>query len=187
MLQQILRYWWTYLVRGILALLFGVICLVSPGITLQILALWVGVFVLLDGLFGLIGTLVNWKGLEEKWLLILEAGIGILLGWLIIRMPEVTVLVLVLLMAVWAMLAGVTRIALAIHLRKEIKGEGWAILGGLLTVGMGVLLVLLPNVGVVTLAVIIGISALLVGGVLIAGGLRMRKLHSAIKDHRDRS
>lgn len=182
MLYELLRYWWAYLVRGILALLFGLFCLLAPGITLAMLTVWAGAFVLVDGVFGLVGTLSNWKQLEEKWMLLLEAVVSILLGWLIMRMPEVTVLWLVFMMALWAMIAGFTRIAIAIRLRKEIKGEGWMILSGVLTIGLGVVLVMLPGIGVVYLAMLLGIGALVLGGALIAASLRMRKLHRAMKD-----
>lgn len=186
MAPHILRYWWTYLVRGILALLFGVFCLLAPGLTIGMLAIWAGAFIMVDGIFGLVGTLANWKELEEKWMLLLEAALGILLGWLIMRMPEVTVLMLVMLVAMWAMIVGFSRIAMAIRLRKEIKGEGWMIASGVLAVAMGVILVLIPGIGVVYLAMLLGIGALVLGGSLIAASLRMRKLHRALKGSGDR-
>lgn len=181
MITNFLKYWWTYVVRGVLALLFGLICLLAPGITLAMLAVWAGAFVLVDGLFGLVGTIANWKELEEKWLLIIESLLGILLGWLIMRMPEVTLLMLVMFMAMWAFFVGVTRIAMAIRMRKVIEGEGWMIAAGVLTIGMGVLLVLLPGIGVITVAMLLGVASLVAGGALIAVGLRMRKVHRAAK------
>ena len=181
MITTFLKYWWTYVVRCVLALLFGLICVLAPGITLALLAVWAGAFVLVDGLFGLVGTIANWKELEEKWLLIVESLLSILLGWLIMRMPEVTLLMLVMFMAMWAFFVGITRIALAIRLRKEIEGEGWMIAAGVLTIGMGVLLVLLPGIGVITVAMLLGVASLVAGGALIAAGLRMRKVHRAAK------
>ena len=181
MITTFLKYWWTFVVRGILALLFGLVCLLAPGMTLALLAVWAGAFVLVDGVFGLVATIANWKELEEKWLLIIESLLGILLGWLIMRMPEVTLFMVVMFMAMWALFVGVTRIALAIRLRKEIEGEGWMIAAGVLTIGMGVLLILLPGIGLVTLAVLLGVGSLEAGGALIAVGMRMRKAHRAAK------
>lgn len=181
MITNFLKYWWAYVVRGVFALLFGLICLLAPGITLAMLALWAGAFVLVDGLFGLVATIANWKELEEKWLLILESLLGMLLGWLIMRMPDVTLLMVVMFMAMWAMFVGISRIAIAIRLRKVIEGEGWMIAAGVLTIGLGVLLVLMPGIGVVTLAMLIGVASLLAGGSLIAAGMRMRKANRAVK------
>lgn len=187
MFKEVLAYWWIYVLRGVLAILFGLACTMAPLITLALLAFWAGAFILADGVVGLIGTFANWKQLEDKWLLVLEAGLNILIGYLIIRMPDATVLALVLMMAIWAVLAGVVRVAMAVRVRKEIKGEGWLILSGLLSVAFGVLLFAVPAVGLVTLALILGMSALVIGGVLIIMGLRFRKLHRSGKHRLDRT
>lgn len=179
MFTPLLRYWWVHLIRGILALLFGLICLVAPGVTLTTLAVFAGAFILVDGIFGLVGVFANWKELEQKWLFLLEAVVSMLLGWLILRLPEAAVMMLVLLMAMWAMIAGFTRVAMAINMRKEIKGEGWIIASGVLTILLGVALIVFPALGVVYMAVLLGVGALLLGGSLIAGSLRMRKIHRA--------
>lgn len=177
MFKDLFRSWWVFLLRGILFLLFSFWCLLSPAITLAALAFWAGAFILVDGLFLLGGLLANWKQYEEQWLLLLEGAMTILLGVLILMRPDITILVLMLMMAVWAMVLGITRIAMGIQLRKVVQGEGWMIANGVLTVLFGVLLAAIPAIGVYTLAFFIGIALALLGVVQITLAVRMRRLH----------
>lgn len=180
MTHDLLRSWWSYSLRGVLLFLFGAVCLLAPGITVSLLAVWAGAFILVDGVFGLIGVLSNWRAYEEKWLLLVEAVLNILIGILVLRMPEAMVWAFVLLMAAWAVLVGITRIAVAVQLRKEIKGEGWIIASGVLTVLFGALLAAMPSAGVITLAWLIGFPSIIIGVVLVAMSFRMRKLQRSV-------
>jgi uncharacterized membrane protein HdeD (DUF308 family) len=107
---------------------------------------------------------------------------SILLGILILSMPMITLLVLVLLFAAWALVIGFTRISMAIQLRKEIKGEGWLVLSGVSSIILGVALILLPGIGSLALILMIGSFSLVSGALLIGAGWRLRKLSSRRKE-----
>lgn len=175
MIQEILKSWWVFLLRGVLLLLFAVICFLMPLSTVAILALWTGAFILVDGVFLTVGVIFNWKQYQEKWLLLLAGVMSILLGVLVLRRPDITAIALMLMMAMWAIVIGVSRIAIGIQLRKVMEGEGWVIASGVLTVLFGVLLAAIPGIGLISLAFFLGISASLLGMFQIVMAFRMRR------------
>ena len=168
------------MLRGVLAIIFGVLAIANPAIAAATLVWWLGIFILIDGTMALVTALNNWNQKEDKWLLLLDAVISIILGILIFRTPGVTLLIIEMFLAVWAIFSGVTKIAMAIQLRKQIEGEGWLALSGLLSIIFGILIFAQPGIGVVTLMWLIAVFAIMVGAVLILLGLRIRKLGTKI-------
>ncbi|MGL6267982.1 MAG: HdeD family acid-resistance protein, partial [Chitinophagaceae bacterium] len=116
-----------------------------------------------------------WKAEEDKWLLVAEGVLSLLLGFLIYRTPETFISFIAFLISFWAIFSGISRIAMAIQLRKEIQGEGWLILSGILSVLFGIIVFAQPGIGIATLMMIIAIFAILIGTLLIVLSLKLRK------------
>jgi uncharacterized membrane protein HdeD (DUF308 family) len=173
--------WWLVLLRGIAAIIFGVLAFVWPVITLLTLTFLWGAFAVADGILALWGAITGPSGQmgSRVWLAIVGIA-GILAGLLAFAWPGVTALVLLLFIAVWAIIIGVMQIWGAIQLRKEIEGEWLLILSGLLSVAFGVLLLVQPGAGALAVVWIIGWYAILAGCIYIALAVRLKKYkHSA--------
>ncbi|MEM9671101.1 MAG: HdeD family acid-resistance protein [Cyclobacteriaceae bacterium] len=175
MLQALFKNWWMLVLKGALLIIFAVLAFVNPTLTAATLAIWFSILIIADGVFTIIAAIQSWQQREDKWLILAEGGISLLLGLLLFFMPGVTLLVISFTIAFWFIFSGVARIAMAIQLRKEIKGEGWLILGGVLSVLFGLLIFARPILGYGSLMWIIGFCSLLAGVVLVAVGLKLRK------------
>lgn len=183
MLGYLYRSWWLFLLRGIAAIVLGVMAFAWPALTLALLVLLFGAYVLVDGIFGLIHAIRYRDRVERVWPWVLEAVLGIAVGLLTLLMPGITALALLMFIAAWAIVIGVLRIVLAIQLRKQISGEWFMVAGGLLSVLFGVLLVALPQAGLISLVWLIGFYAVLVGIVFILLALRLRKAGEGATGH----
>lgn len=179
MVETLSRNWWAVALRGVAAILFGVLALVWPGITVLALVLLFGAYALVDGAFTLAAAFGNRDGGRTRgdraWLF--ARGIaGILTAVIAVVWPGITALALLWLIAFWAMVTGVLEIVAAIQLRKELRNEWLLALSGVLSVLFGVLLVVWPAAGVLTLIVLIGIAAIAFGITLLTLGLRLRQV-----------
>jgi uncharacterized membrane protein HdeD (DUF308 family) len=173
MLDYLQRSWWIFLLRGIAATVFGIMAFVWPALTLAVLAVLFGAYVLIDGVFGLVDAVRYRDRLHRVWPLVLESVLGIVVGLLA---PGVTALVLLLFIGVWAIVGGLLRIVLAFQIRHEITGEWILIAGGVLSIIFGGLLIALPQTGLITLAWLIGFYATAFGILFIVLSLHLRKL-----------
>lgn len=169
------RSWPWVLVRGILVLLFGLAVLVWPEKSLAVLAIVFGVYALIDGVGSIVSALMA-RGVDagQRWLIGLFGGLLALFGLSAIIRPELTVLAFAFLLGFWALVFGVERIIHAFQLRHGVRGWGWVLASGVLTVLAGLVLVFWPGIAVATLAVVIGVGALLTGLAMIASGLMVR-------------
>jgi uncharacterized membrane protein HdeD (DUF308 family) len=173
------RYWWSFLLRGALATLFGLIAIFLPGITLEVMTIFLGAFLVVDGLVSFYVSLKG-RGRGLNWgVLLLEGLLGIAVGVFTLIWPGITVLAIVLLVAFWAMVTGVLEIIAAVSLRNEIEGEWLLGLSGILSILFSVILFVNPGIGAVTLIWLIGIYAIVFGVAMIFLGLRLRK-HNVI-------
>ncbi len=169
------KYWWSFLFRGVLATVFGIIAIFLPGITLQVMAVLLGAFLVIDGLTSfLVSVRGRGKGLHGGALL-LEGLAGIIVGVLTFVWPGLTVLALVLIVAFWAMVTGVLEIIAAVALRNEIKGEWLLGLSGIISILFSVILFVHPGVGAVAIIWMIGVYAIVFGIAMILLGFRLRK------------
>jgi uncharacterized membrane protein HdeD (DUF308 family) len=178
MLETLIRYWWVVVLRGVVAVLFGLMALIWPGITLFVLVVLFGAYALVDGLFAL-GTAAfggDRAAAGRRGWLIVEGIAGILIGILTFVWPGITTLVLLWLIAAWALLTGVLEIVAAVRLRREIQGEWLLALSGALSVLFGILLAVWPAAGALTVVLLIGGFAVVFGVVLVVLGLRLRRL-----------
>jgi uncharacterized membrane protein HdeD (DUF308 family) len=167
------RYWWMVALRGLLLLLLGLAALLWPGVTLTVLVLWIGAGFLINGVLALAAALAG-RDVEGRGWLILEGVLGIVAGILTFLYPGITGLVLLWLVAGWAIVSGMLQIAAAVQFRKVIRGEWMLGLAGVLAIVFGVLLIARPGAGLLTLALLIGWFAIFYGVVLIALGFRLR-------------
>ena len=174
MLNGVTRYWWAVALRGLAAVLFGLAAFVWPGLTLFVLVLLFGAYALVDG----VGSLVHAFGPDSnlRWLLVARGLAGIAAGIVTMAWPGITALVLLYLIAVWAIVTGVLEIVTAIQLRKVIANEWLLGLGGLASIIFGGILLFVPGGGALAMIWVIGSYALIVGVVLIALGFRLQAI-----------
>ena len=169
------EYWWIFLLRGIFGVILGLLALFMPGVTFTTLIIFLGAYLLVDGIFSIVAA-INARKKLDSWGWYLASGIlGILVGLLTFSNPFATALALLYLVAFWVIVAGIIEVVMAIRLRKEIKGEGWYIAGGVLTVIFGILILMNPIAGALTLTMIFGIYALIFGIMLIYLSVQLKK------------
>jgi uncharacterized membrane protein HdeD (DUF308 family) len=170
----LVRNWWALVLRGLLAIFFGLIAFFMPGVTLAVLVLLFGSFAVVDGIVAIIsGIRAAGRG-ERWWTFILEGVLDLFVGVVALVMPLATALALLYVVAFWAIVTGVLRVVAAIWLRREIQGEWLLVLNGLLAVLFGIVLVALPAMGLITLAWLIGMFAVVIGIALVGLGFRLR-------------
>jgi len=181
MVEVLSRYWWAFVVRGIFAVLFGILAYAWPGITLATLVIFFGAYILIDGILLIIKAIANWSGREDRWLLLLEGLLGIGIGIITFVAPGVTAIGLVLYIAAWSLATGVLEIATAVRLRKEIKDEPWMIVGGIASILFAVLLMFFPGAGALGLLWLIAAYAIIFGVVLVILGFKLRGHRSRLQ------
>src|SRR4051812_40177876 len=99
--------WWMLLLRGILAVIFGLLCVVYPNVTLFVMKIMFGVYALVDGIFALASSIPTAKGCPRRWSTLLEGIVGVTLGLLILIWPGITVFGLLYLIGAWAIITGI--------------------------------------------------------------------------------
>ena len=176
------RNWWMFLLRGILALAFGVTAVFLPQAAFLSLVLVFGIFALIDGIFAIISAFTSNAKSENWWWLILEGAFGIIIGLLTILQPAAMGEAWLILIGAWAVVTGLFEIITAIRLRKMIEGELWMILAGLASVAFGLLVLIYPGPGAFAIGFIIGIYAIIFGVTLIAFSLRLRSLNKVVAE-----
>jgi len=174
MAKTLSQNWWLVALRGVLAILFGVGAFVWPAITLLTLLVMFGIYAIIDGLVTAGTGLARTKDSPRWWAFLLEGLISIAAGVAVLIWPGLATLVLIYMIASWAVITGVLEIAAAIRLRHEITNEWFLGLGGLVSIGLGVLLFLQPAAGGLAVVWIIGAYALIFGVLLVILGFRLR-------------
>lgn len=172
---NLIKNWWLLVLRGVLAILFGVIAFVVPGVAWWSLILLFGVYAMLDGIFAMMTGLIGSKFSPRWWMFLLEGMINVAAGVIALMRPDLASVVLVLVIAVWAILTGILEIVAAIRLRREITNEWMLGFGGFVSFALGVLLFFQPATGSVIITLMIGLYALVFGILLVVLGLRLRK------------
>lgn len=174
-MNNLTQNWWMVVLRGVLAILFGLTAFVWPGVTWLTLVFLFGVYAVVDGIIAVVTGLRHTKDSPRWWIFLIEGLVSIAAGVLAFLRPGVTSFVLVALIAAWAIITGVLEIVAAIRLRREITNEWTLGLGGLLSILLGVFLFLQPVAGGLALIWMIGAYAVLFGILLISLGFRLKK------------
>jgi uncharacterized membrane protein HdeD (DUF308 family) len=177
MLSQILsRYWWATLLRGVAWVLFGLVVFAWPGMSVLTLTLLFGAFVLADGIGNIAAALGGRDESDTWWVLLLRGAVGICAALVTLISPGITAVTLLFLIAMWAIVTGFLEVVTAVELRKEIDGELWLGLGGLITIAFGVFLLARPEVGALAVVWVIAGYAMGFGAIKIVEAFEARAL-----------
>ncbi len=170
------RNWGWMLLRGVAAIIFGVLAFAWPGLTLIVLAIFWGAWALTDGIFALIAAFRVRENGRSYWPLILIGVLGIAAGVVTFFLPGLTALVLLMFIAAWAIVMGVLQIVAAIRLRKEIQGEWLLGLSGLVSLIFGVLMIARPGAGALAVMWLIAAWSIVFGVLMVALAFRLRAI-----------
>lgn len=181
------RNWWVFALRGLLALIFAALALALPGSALFALTIVFGAFAFVDGAFSLVAAYRRMRAHESWGGLALSGAFGVLAGLVVVVWPFIATIALALLfwwsLVFWSVVTGIFEIVAAVRLRREIAGEIWLALSGVLSVVFGGLLIWLlfiyPLASLISLAWVIAFYAGLSGAFQLLLALRLRRLHRA--------
>jgi uncharacterized membrane protein HdeD (DUF308 family) len=179
MIENLSRNWWVLALRGVAAVIFGILAFIWPGITFTSLVLLFGAYALWNGVFALIGVFRS-EG-DRRWSLILEGVVGILAGLVAFFWLGAATLAMLLVIGAWAIVTGIFEIVAAFRLREEIEGEWLLLISGLLSVLFGAAIAVWPGAGLLAITWMIGSYAFVFGILLIFLAFRvrgMRRIHS---------
>jgi uncharacterized membrane protein HdeD (DUF308 family) len=172
MVTTLANNWWTLVLRGIAAIIFGILAYLWPGITFTILVLFFGAYALWDGVFALIGAFRT--EVDRRWSLVLEGLVGIAAGLVTFFWTGAATIAILSIIAAWSVITGVFEVVSAIRLREEIEGEWLLLISGVLSVLFGVALVIWPVAGLLAVTWMIGAYAIVFGFLLTVLGFRLR-------------
>ena len=175
------RWWWTFIIRGLLAIAFGVLAFFAPGLGIAVLVGLFAAWALIDGVANLITGFGSRNRDKSWWLEILEGVVSIIAGIIALAFPVLAAEILVIIIAAWAIVTGIFEIIAAFRLREQIKGEFWLGLAGLASILFGVILFVFPGVGALSLVWLIGSFALVFGVFLVILGWRLRSVNEMAK------
>jgi uncharacterized membrane protein HdeD (DUF308 family) len=172
---EIARAWSVLLIRGICNVLFALLAFIQPGLTLIALVLLWGIYAVLDGAMSLTTGIAARRGGGHYWSLVVSGACGLIAGVVACIWPGVTLLVLLAIIATWAVLRGVLEIGAALTLRHILPRAWLLAASGAASVFFGALLALRPAVALVTLVYLVGTAALVFGILAIALALHLRR------------
>ncbi|AJF00099.1 HdeD family acid-resistance protein [Pandoraea apista] len=174
MLRLLSKYWWLLVLRGVLAVIFGIAAFALPGVTIAVLVLCFGAFSFVDGIFSLGAA---WSARQEHadwWLPLLQGIAGIVIGVLTYLNPALTAVALLIYIVAWSFVAGILQVAAGIALRREVKGELWVILSGVFSILFAIFIMWQPGAGALALIWAIGSWAIVWGVLLVMAGFKLR-------------
>lgn len=173
LLHALAQNWWVFLLRGILAIVVGVLAFVWPGITLVSLVLLFGIYAAADGILAIASAITGHTPMPRWWLAVVGIA-GLAAAFMAFTQPGLTLTVLLIVIAVWAIVFGVMEIVGAIQLRKEIQNEWFLVLSGIAAVIFGGILLFRPGLGTLALIFTFGTFAVVEGLLLIGFAIRLR-------------
>jgi len=171
MLQEMASHWWLVLLRGLLSILFGIFLLLSPGLAAVTLVTVFGIYAMVDGVFAVGGAVLGNKTTNNRLILGLEGVLGVIFGFLVLSWPGLSVIVLMQVIAIWALVTGAIQIVAAFAV-----SNWWLAMAGLLSILFGVYFFRFPGEGAVVLLTIIGMYAIVFGILFVIFSFRIRRL-----------
>jgi uncharacterized membrane protein HdeD (DUF308 family) len=184
--QLLSRYWWMILLRGVLAILFGISAFAWPALTLVTLTMLFAAYAFVDGIFEVLHAIGHRQEIENWGLLLLEGALGIAFGVFAFLAPELTTtvgaVIVAFYIAAWAIVTGAMRIAMAVRLRKEIEGEWLLGFSGAASICLGLFIMVRPAVGALGLLYFVAAWAILLGVLLVAFAFKARTFANRATD-----
>lgn len=175
--------WWFVLLRGILAILFGLIALFTPGTALLALVFVFGAYAIIDGITA-VATGIRHRTSESHWVWqIVQGVVSVIAGVIAFAWPGVTVLAILFVIAFWSIVNGITEIAESFAMRKRGTGSwGWMLAAGIISVLFGIVLVIQPGAGLVTLLWFVGAYSVAYGAIVLVLAFRLRSAVRTVSD-----
>jgi uncharacterized membrane protein HdeD (DUF308 family) len=167
------RHWWVVALRGLAAIIFGVLAFIWPGPTLAVLVILYGAYAIVDGVLALYASV---RSGDNRWTFGIEGVIGIAAGLVAFAWPGITALALLFVIAAWAILTGIMEVIAGVRLRRAIDNEWMLIIAGVLSVVFGILLIARPGAGALAIVWLIGTYAVIFGIALLVLSWRIRGL-----------
>ena len=178
--QAIRRNWWMLALRGVLAIIFGLIALFAPRIALLAFVYVFGIYALIDGIMA-VYIAIRERGSLSRWAWVLFEGLlGIIAGIVAFAYPGLTALVLLYIVAIWAVVTGIMEIVTAIAIRGFVAREWTLGLAGILSILFGIVLFIFPGAGVLSILWLVGIYGIVFGVLFIVRAFQMRSWASSV-------
>jgi uncharacterized membrane protein HdeD (DUF308 family) len=165
--------WWALVLRGLAAIAFGILAFATPAASLLALVFVWGAYAIADGVLAIALSIRGARTLPGWGWLLAEGLVGVGAGVFTFLWPGITALVLLAVIAAWAVLTGVAEIVTAIQLRRLLRGEWMLAIAGILSIVFGVLLAVSPGAGALAVTWIVGVYAVLFGALLVGLGFRL--------------
>ena len=183
MLGLVARDWWVFAIRGVAAIVFGILALFSPATTLTVLVFLFGAYVLVDGI-ALLVSLVRGDAIARRhaWSVGAIGVLGIAAGVVTFAWPGLTALSLLYVVAFWAIATGTFQVVAAVALRRELDGEFWMALGGVVSIVFGALLIASPGAGLISLVWLVGLWSAMFGVSSLGLAYRLHAIDAALPE-----
>jgi uncharacterized membrane protein HdeD (DUF308 family) len=173
------QYWLSLLIRGIVAVLFGLAAILWPGLTVLLLVALFGIYAFIDGIVDVVAAFRESKTVPNWWLLLLEGLVGIVIGIIAFFWPAITALILLYLIAIWAIVTGIFEIGAVFSKEHRPLGSEWTLgAAGVISIILGIILVLEPRGGLLALVWTVGIYAIIFGILLLIRAFQFRPSES---------
>jgi uncharacterized membrane protein HdeD (DUF308 family) len=176
MVDMLARNWWVFAVRGVAAIIFGILAFAWPGITLVVLVALFAAYAIVDGVMALVALVRgDPEARRHGWAVGIMGVLGIVAGIAAFAVPGVTALALLYIVAIWAIAIGILQIITAIRLRREIQGELWMAIGGAILIVYGVFLIVFPGTGLLSLVWLVAAMSIAFGVASLVLAWQLRK------------
>jgi uncharacterized membrane protein HdeD (DUF308 family) len=179
LLHQLAKNWWAIALRGVLAIIFGILAFAWPTLTLVALVFLWGAFAFIDGAFSIASGIRDEEGQGRNWLMVILGVVGVVAGILAFAVPDITALALITLIGAWSIVRGAFEIGAAWQIRKQVSGEWMLALDGVFSLVFGLLVLIFPGAGALALVWAIAAFAIVSGVILLVVAFRLRSIHEA--------
>jgi uncharacterized membrane protein HdeD (DUF308 family) len=179
MVSVLARNWWALLIRGIAAVIFGILAFLWPGATIVAIGILFGAYAFVDGVFAIVAAVRAAEAHERWWPFLLEGIVGLVIAGITFYDVGITLLALYFTIAAWAFITGILELVAAVQLRKSMANEIWLIVGGIASLIFGVLMIWRPLAAAFAIIWVIGAYAIIFGIAMIALSLRLRAHRAA--------
>lgn len=168
------RPWWELAIRGLVAILFGLVAIFWPGITLGVI-LWIfGIFVLVYGIFSVAGSFAMRHDNKDWWIVLVSGIFGIIIGIIALAAFEIFAISVLLLIGIWAIVGGILEIAAAGKSPPGTQGKGLLYAAGIISIIFGLVMVIWPYITGMAVFIVLGIFAILLGILLLVGAVKAK-------------